>query len=276
MRTKILCVALFIGFAGALLNAQDAFPRIVGPEDQQIPMPTGGVQGRKDPGAMQELISFLKTTQLASFIDMRGIGTALLPGGDSSPLPATMHLQGADKFRLDIQTSSGTRTIVFNGALAIVQHEDKTSYALPPTAGTNGVAVFPRPALTDFSGTGFSLIDHGLILVKGIQLHRITVQSAFSRRSSDNTGHDVDLATDLYFDATSHLLVKSATAIRLNEGGPQPYLQVVSYEDYRRVNGILVPFGYRKTLNGQLEWAMQLNDAQINAGVDSSMFQAGR
>jgi hypothetical protein len=187
-----------------------------------------------------------------------------------------MFLQGMDKFRLDIQTAEGTRTLLVRGATASVEHETKGHYSLPTTAAALQIMAFARPALTDFSQPGLSLLDRGMVTVDGTALHRITLQTPFSRKKADQSGHDVDLAMDLYFDPSSHLLVKSAAAVRLNDSRGQDYLRVTTYEDYRQVNGVLFPFGYHETLNGQREWTLDLKDIQLNSGTDSSIFQLNR
>ena len=109
MRQRLITfIGLFICTTSSFLTAQDSLTRIVGAEEQQVVLPSLVATQRKDPGAIQELISFLKVTRLSAFRDMTGAGTAVLPGDDAPPLPATISLQGIDKLRLDIQTTEGS------------------------------------------------------------------------------------------------------------------------------------------------------------------------
>jgi hypothetical protein len=77
----------------------------------------------------------------------------------------------------------------------------------------------------------------------------------------------------MYFDPTSHLLVKTATAIALGGMRNTSLLRVVTYADYRAVGSSLIPFRYIETLGGQPQWTLQLSSAQTDPTLNEQYFQ---
>lgn len=78
---------------------------------------------------------------------------------------------------------------------------------------------------------------------------------------------------DLYFDSTSHLLLKSADYVQLDTSDRQHYVRVVTYGDYREVDQTLIPHQYSQTLNGQKQWTLQLAEVHLSPATDASYFQ---
>jgi hypothetical protein len=57
--------------------------------------------------------------------------------------------------------------------------------------------------------------------------------------------------------------------------GPQSsqFLQVITYSDYRQVKGVLVPFQYAESDNGQLTMTFKATQISVSSGHDNSYFQ---
>jgi hypothetical protein len=66
---------------------------------------------------------------------------------------------------------------------------------------------------------------------------------------------------------------KSASFVQIDSTNRARYLIVVTYGDYQQVNGTLVPLNLTETMNGQIQWALQLNTPSVPAAsVNSSYF----
>jgi hypothetical protein len=266
--------ALLLTVAPIIIQAQDGFTRISGTDDRDVPTPVkAGVRGRKDAGALQEIVSFLQAVHFNGWTDMEGTGIATLPADSGEgQCSATLMILGSDDVRLDLQTAKGVRSIRLSGAMGETQHETGTRTSVPPSTAAIGLFAFSQLFTRNFSVNDLSVVDRGIIQIEGNALHRITLEVPYERKNADGSGHDRDLATDLYFDPASHLLIKSANLIRLGNSGAANLLRVVTYTDYREVNAMLIPFRYTQTLNGQRQWVLQLDQVQFNAGLNSSSF----
>jgi hypothetical protein len=162
-------------------------------------------------------------------------------------------------------------TITINGRLGTIQEGDAQLGTLPFITAASGIVQFEIPRVANFPDQTASLIDHGDATIEGKTFHRITVESPLrSKAMAENTE---TLATDLYFDSASHLLIKSANLIRIEGSGNNEFLRVITYEDYRQVDSSMVPFRYTQTLNGQKQWTLQLSEVQLNPDLPGSLFE---
>ncbi|HLH37143.1 MAG TPA: hypothetical protein VKX41_20895 [Alloacidobacterium sp.] len=264
----ILNLVLFVHFA---LYAQRDLTRIYGPEDQTVPMPTfGGTLGQKDTAALQELIDYVKAVNITAWRGLQASGT--LTDGSGSTSQATLTILNGDQFRLDVETPTGQRSTRISGSYGKTLEVDGKSFPIPPATAKAGLFAFPRLLVSNFPNSNTSFIDRGQISVDGKLLHRITVEeSAFPAEVVlDQQGINV---TDLYFDPTTHLLLKSAAAVQLDTADRQRYLIVVTYGDYQKVQDSLVPLVYSQTLNGQPQWTLHLNSPNLQPAVETSYFQ---
>jgi len=271
------CSALFkpllilgtVFLLGAAANAQMDFTRIYGTEDRAVPMPAlVGSLGQKDATALQELVDYIKAVNITSWQGMQASGT--LTDGSGNPDPATLTILNGDHFRLDVQTPNGQRSIRISGSYGKRLEADGKSYFMPAATAKAGLLAFPRLLASTFPSATASFIDQGQVQINGALLHRITVEeSAFP---GETAARDVNV-TDLYFDPSTHLLLKSASAVQLDPADRERYLIVIAYSDYQYVGGSLIPFTYSQSLNGQQQWTLQLNQPNLQPPVDASYFQ---
>lgn len=250
--------------------AQADFTRIYGSEDQAVPTPTFvGTLGQKDTGALQELVDYLKAVDILNWQGMQASGTLTDHSGNTNQ--ATLTILNGNQFRLDVQTPRGERSTRISGSYGRTLEADGKSFSMPPAAATTGLLAFPRLLVATFPESNMAFIDRGLVQIGGQSLHRITLEeSAFpeaTKADSRNVG-----VTDLYFDPSSHLLLKSASAVQLDSGDNERYLLVVTYGNYQNVQGNLIPCTYSQSLNGQPQWTLQLNSPSLQPSVDSSYF----
>jgi hypothetical protein len=276
---SLLCLCL--GAATVLSNpfsqAQTAvqekvdLTRIYGAEDRDVPTPAfTGSLGQKDASALQELIDYLKAVNIATWRGMQANGTLTDSRGANDQ--ATLTILNGNHFRLDVETAKGKRSTRINSSYGKTLEADGKSFFMPPATAKAGLIAFPRLLVSTFPSSDTSFIDRGQLTVDGQMLHRITVEeSTFSGKTATNP-RDINV-TDLYFDASTHLLLKSVSSVQLDSSDRQRYLIAITYGNYQKVQGSLIPYSYSQSLNGQRQWSFQLNEANLQPSVDTSYFQ---
>lgn len=263
-------------FSQTQLNASPSidFTRIYGAEDTDVPVPkSSGTLGQKDAAALQVVIDFLKATNGAAWSGMQASGTLTAPsGGSESQNSATLTIHGENAFRLDVNAAEGQRSIRIRGLVGQILESDGKKHSLPPVTARMGLFAFPLLMDSSFPTNQTAVLDRGSISVNGAILHRITVERPlFAKKEASQGGQTA--VVDLYFDPSTHLLVKSVASVQLDSTDRERYVQAVTYSDYRKVGTILLPFSYSQTLNGQPQWSLQLTQVQLNPSIDISYFQ---
>jgi hypothetical protein len=275
LRKVILPIAL-ICMATTLRGQQNLLTQIHGNTDQGIAMPQSvSVLGRQDPAALQEIREYRAAINVGSWVDMQGTGELTPPAADSNGNTnsenATLWIQGR-KCRLDIQKANGTSSLRMDGDTQIFQDVDGTRKSMDARDAVAGLFAFPPLMETNFPSAKMTLIDLGIQTVDGSNLHGISFERLWPNNRVDGNGNPLTMATNLYFDPQSHLLIKSANAVLGSDSNSEQLLQVTSYGDYRAVNGMQVPYLYRATVDGQILWTLQLNQVRLNQGLSESDF----
>lgn len=226
---------------------------------------------RRDAAALDELTAHVAAVGAISWIGFKGVGSISYSASGADAVPATLYIYGKDRFRLDANTAAGVLSIRTHDGMGEVIPPNSKPVLLPPDTATVGSIhlQFLRSAnaQTDLS----SAIDRGLTTVDGQVLHRITAYIPKHGRAGAN-----QLATsvplDLYFDPATHLLVKSAAQIKLPSTGRATLLQVMTYSNYQKVGDVLVPFGFRETLDGHFHWAITLTQVAFDPAPPHDFF----
>ncbi len=251
--------------------AQVDFTRIYGSQDQMIPTPSFvGRLGQKDTAALQELIDYIKVVNITAWQGMQASGILTDDSGNTNQ--ATLTVLNGNDFRLDVETPKGQRSTRISGSNGQTLEVNGKSFVMPPATAKAGLIAFPRLLVSTFPSSNTAFIDQGQIQINGAFLHRITVEETAFPNETIADQHDINI-TDLYFDPSTHLLIKSASAVQLDSADRERYLLVVTYGGYQKVQGSLVPFGYSQSLNGQQQWTLQLNQPNLQPSVDISYFQ---
>ncbi|WP_442300008.1 hypothetical protein [Terriglobus sp. 2YAB30_2] len=193
---------------------------------------------------------------------MQGSGL-ITYSSDQNSYSATLTIIGSKRFRLDVQTPIGAFSSRINNRLGSIQQPDGKMFPLAPEIAASGIVQFELPRLADLQARS-SVLDHGVTVIDGMSLHRVTIEQPLTPRKN--------IATDLYFDPQTHLLVKTANAIRPN-GAQSELLRVITYGDYRPVDGVMIPFLYTQSLDGQKQWTIQLSEVQLNPNIQSNYFE---
>lgn len=233
------------------------------PSSLEVPLPaTSAVLGHTDTGALAELLAHLKAVGATPWTGMQGTGQ-ITYGDDTTSYNATLAILGNTGFRLDADAQQGQFSIRINRNHGAIQEVDGKRHLILPGTAASGIFQFQLPRLANFPATGSSFLDRGMVIVAGQNLHRLTFEAPLG--ISTKSGKQKIVATDLYFDSTMHFLVKSANTIRINGITNVDFLREITYEDYRQVGSLLIPFRFTQTLNGQKQWTLQLSDVQLGA-----------
>lgn len=269
IRIGLIIFAVFLPLC-ASSPGQTGFTRIQGTEDQGVPMPAFvGTLGRKDTGALQEFVDYLKAVNVSGWQGMQASGTMTDSRGNTDQ--ATLTIRGGDDFRLDVQTPNGKRSTRIRGSNGETLAADGKSFAMPPATAETGLLAFPQLLVTTFPSSNTSLIDRGQVQIGGRTLHRITLEELALPFETKPESRNVTV-TDLYFDPSTHFLLQSASAVQLDPTDPEKYLVVITYSNYQNVQGSLIPCLYSQSLNGQHRWSLQLDQPSLQPSVDASYF----
>lgn len=270
---SLLFTILFTCLLGSVTPAQGQrdFTRIYGAQDQEIPTPAfTGTLGQKDAAALQELIDYVKAVNITTWKGLQASGILTDAFGNASH--ASLAIQNGDHFRLDVETPKGQRSTRISGSYGKTLEANGKSFFMPPETARTGLFAFPQLLDSTFPRPNTSFIDRGQIQIGGELLHRITVEEpVFSDEAVID--HSSISVTDLYFDSSTHLLLKSASSVQLESQDRERYLTVITYGDYQKVQDSLILFQFSQTLNGQSQWTLQLNQPNLQPSVDTSYFQ---
>ncbi len=236
-----------------------------------------GVFGHIDAAALAEVVDQLKAVQVSPWHDMSGTGKITYPLGDSSEVDdAALTILNGDSYRLDVTRTQGSESTRIIGEYGVSNTGDGNRQFLFPATAAQGLLAFPQLRVSTFPTPQTSVYEKGMQVVDGKTLHRLSIEHPLGKPSvasstAEATHAPVGIVTDLYFDPVSHLLIKSVASIKLS-GARSELLQCITYGDYRNVDGSLVPFRFEQSLNGQIQWILQLSAVDLNTGVKQTFF----
>ena len=227
-----------------------------------------GILGSKTPQALSEITALIQAASLGTLKDLQATGTMTFPGGDTHP--ASLCLSGSGYTRLDITMASGTRSVRLRGPSGVYQSETGSRGFLPPATAMAGVLALPRIWADAVAGARISLFDGGTYPVQGKSLHRISIE--YPLQSGDPISPTPSVATDLYFDPTTHLLLYSVDVVMLSEAHNQAFTRITGYSSYQVLSGIVVPTSIQQSINGQLQWTLSIAQLTLNTNPPASTF----
>jgi len=276
IRNRVRLLPTVLGFVVALCAVSAVYPqdestRIYGPEDQAVPTPEFvGTIGEQDASALQEITNYRTAVNAAAWTGLQATGTLTDILGNTDQ--ATLTILGSDNYRLDVTTPIGQRSTRISGPSGASLGDDGKTFYMPPITARGGLVAFPLLLVSTFPDPTATIVDRGHVQLDGRLLQRITLEEEVFPTQSAPSSNDLSV-TDLYFDPSSHLLIKSASFVQIDSANRARYLIVVTYGDYQAFSGVLVPLSLTETMNGQIQWTLQLNAPSAPpASVDSSYF----
>ncbi len=249
--------------------------RILGTTDNDIPVPVAAhTPGRVDPEATQVVAAHFGTVGAVPWVGMQAQGTLAYSGVEGSQQNAELLIRGQDMFRLKVSGTNGVETTIIRGRHGTSVSADGSIHGISSSTAQLGLVQFPMVRSESISSPTLSLIDHGVLSIGGNALQRISLE--FPPRNSNSSlqtaKNDPPQVIDFYFDVNSHLLVKTASVIRLEGQGTQNFIRVITYSDYRQADNVLIPFRMEESLNGEPQWVLQFVQVQLTPNLSPSDF----
>ena len=265
-----LLVYVLVVSACMASHGQNLTKRIQGPLDVDIAIPNSPTTTvRQDPTALEELAAHLKAVGQTPWVGFQGTGTISHSETGADPIPVTIYIFGNDRFRMDETTANGVWSIRTHGSTGEVMPPNSKAIFLPPETASVGSIHFQFLRAAGFPDASTSFIDKGMVSVNGHPLHRIATDVATVRSV---ISPDALVPLDLYFDPQTHLLIKSATIFRFRSAGLVPLPEVMTYSNYQNVDGLMLPFGFRETIDGEFQWSITLTQADLVSAPPSTFF----
>lgn len=261
----VACAPVLTGRTVYAQEGQEQSPNL------SFPTPsTTGTFGVKSAGALNEVVAHIQAVSANGWQDLEGQGTMTFPAGDTHQ--ASLYLLRSAYTRLDVVMDSGTRSLRVQNYSGKHLDENGNQGSLPLATASTGVVAFSRVWSDAVSSPRVSLFDQGLYTGTGQNLHRITMEYQCGGSSQSGAAAlTTDIATDLYFDPNTHLLLFSVDNVQFMNSAVN-FSRVTSYSAYQQFNGTLVPTLLSQTMNGQSVWTLQLNQITINTNPPTSTF----
>lgn len=239
--------------------------------DYSFPASTG-ILGQTDSSAVSELSAHLSAAGAVPWRGLQATGSISYGGSSSGEYPATLSILGENRFRLDATTPTGTTSIRIHGQMRQVQIENHAVLTQVSDSGTAALVLFQLPRASTFLGSKLSIIDHGMVTLGASSYHRLSYQLPSLGFSTVSGSAAKTTAIDLYFDPVTHLVSASAAIIVIPGSRNVTALRVVTYADYRPVDGQMIPFRYTESVGGQLQWTLRLSDVSTTPTLSEPAF----
>ena len=231
--------------------------------------------GHKDPTALQIVQQCLLAFRGAQWSGFDAMGTIRASNGrSSSELPATLSIDRELRSRLDIVTAVGNRSIRMDGPLGGMKSETGAVTVLPPATSSAGLVSLPELLSTAVHDPTVSLIDEGITQIDDRPLHRVAYIRPQSKRAFEHPSAMLPpLATDFYFDESTHFLVRSVDAVHLQASDRSSHQRVLLYSDFRAAAGVMLPYRYSEFLDGRFVWEILLTEVSSGSEHDAAYFR---
>ena len=232
--------------------AQQLPSRIQGAYDSEIQVPVSDQKplGYSDASALAELVAYTVAVGGSAWTGLTASGNISF-GGATDTMPASLLMLPGNRVKLDVTKPEGHEITVYNGVRGSITHADSKKTLLAPKGAASGLAPFDIPLNAAKAGLGFSIVDRGSTVVQDRVLHRISIEVAIPQKDLFPYEKDNRSVVDLYFDPSTHLLVKTACMIPIPGSSLPVLLKIDSYSAYQRVGTLLLPTTIDETINGQ-------------------------
>lgn len=253
---SITCCCIF-AYSGLSLCGQSG--TILGPIDRAVTRPTATLKSSyQDPVALQEITDYQKAVGSTRWSGFEAQGTMTYGSGEqSNDYPATLTVGRLGETRLDVTRPDGLSSLRINGTSGQLKRGNGRPKSIPLRNMAVGLIAFPNLISSAFAAKHMGVSDGGIVDLDGRSLHKVSIQRQLFPGQFNSATARTYIVSDLYF-GSDHLLYKSAAAIEdLSQSGQQ-YLEVVSYANYKTIDGVAIPFALSASLDGQPSWKLQL------------------
>ena len=249
--------------------AQTAAPGTMATPSIPISTPTPtGVLGHLDPAALSEVVAHRTAVGGLSWAGMQAVGQVSY-GSSTTSYSVTLSNFGDRAFRLDVTTPKGISSTRIYGVMGKQQASDGTTVPITIDNCQAGLFPFELARSVYLQSPSVTLTDGGMSTIDGMTLHRVTLERATLGRNPV-TQQRQTVVIDLYFDPSTHLLVKSRVPVDI--GRNVKLISDVTYSDYRLVGVVRITFQFNETIDGQPYRSVQLSAVTIVPTLDSTLF----
>lgn len=182
----------------------------------------------------------------------------------------TMSMQGgmtATMTTIAKRPNMSRQEIVMMGQTTIMAFDGTTARMLNPMAGPNAIELPAEQAAmtkdqSDFDGP---LLDYKAkgYTVELVGQEQINGKNAFHLRVTRKWLPP----QDLYLDGTTYLETKLATNV------PGSGVMEVQFGDYRKVDGMMMPYSVKTYAGGMMVMELKLDTVEVNVKVDDALFK---
>jgi len=180
--------------------------------------------------------------------------------------------RGTGQSAEQIQTSGGTRSVVYSQGLANrVDNSGTTPFTLELAASSQTPCLPLVLIAGPLNNPDYAFQYLGLEALGSAQTHHLRAWNTFS--STPKLRHIAEFtARDFWIDASSGLVLKLAFVQRAG-GGAEPRIPMeVRYSDYRSVGGVLYPFLIETRYNGTPWATTTISSVNLNTGLSEAAF----
>lgn len=225
--------------------------------------------------ANQALAALVGATQVSD-ITLTGTATRTA-GSDVETGNITLRALGYGNARLDLSSSSGTRSEVrniANGPGGFWVGPGGVSHTMAyHNCMTDAAWFFPAlSVLSQLSNPDFVVTYVGPETRAGVNVYHIQI---WMEVTSDTSGILLRLSTeDVYLSASSYLPVALVFNTHPDDDALTNIRSEVDFSNYQQVNGVEIPFRIQMLLNGGLFLDTTVESVVLNSGLPQSDFTA--
>lgn len=246
---------------------------VVSATARQLSAPTTQAPQR-DPQAVAVLTQALNaeggSQMLSSIRDFTATGTVThFWAGQEVKGTATLRGRGMEQIRLDSNLPTGPRTWTINHGAASLRRNEK-SIGVPYQNGVDSGAMnYPffvlLNALSD-PQISISTIEH----VKTSDNDALLIRINKNLSSHDDPSGILTRrsAKEVILDPSTFLPITLRSKTYPPKGFSGEFIQEMQFDDFRAVNGVLLPFSLTETISGQKTWTFRADSVVLNTGLN--------
>jgi hypothetical protein len=227
----------------------------------------------KDPQALAAILESLSTmgSGATKVVDTMAEGIIQRADGMAGSIRLKTKIPG--RLRVEIVYPDQTITNIFNDGFGVSEVDGKRR-AFPLWAATHQ-GIEHLPILSRM--TGYGLINLRIVRV-GVETvsGRSCLHVLFYSVPGDDTPAEIERLISefhLYIDRQSHLIIKTLS-FQFSPDAIENRSEVETYfDDYRSVQGVLVPFHLIRFVSGQKDSEILVNTIEFNSSISDSEFQ---
>jgi hypothetical protein len=232
----------------------------------------------RDPQAMAVLNNTLTAMggQNVTTIQDTVVQATLIPPPSRAGTPGTVTIttKGPNKLRLDGSGNGKNSAVIFNSGTELRSKD--SGWRLAPSANSDHQRIEHLPVLMltyELTRSDLSATYVGVETLEGRSVHHLLLARVSSLGNGLDQTFTRNSQLDIWVDAKT-MLVSKVSFLYLSETDWRIGLPMeIFYDDYRNVNGLLVPFHQKCLFDGQPLDDMQITSFAVNQGPNDSKFE---